>query len=472
MRNIVVRFWLFIGAALIVPSAVCGNERPNFIVILADDLGYNDLGCFGSKLIRTPQLDRMAREGRRFTDFYVGGPTCTPSRIALLTGCYPVRAGFGDFIARRTDGGVSPSRVLWPNADFGIHPDEVTLPELLRDAGYATGMIGKWHLGDAPEFNPVHHGFDEFFGAPYSNDMEPYYYLRGAERLTEPVDRDNQIRRYTQEAIAFLREHRDEPFFLYFAHAMPHTPLAASEQFRGTSKRGLYGDAVEEIDGSVGQLRDVLQELDLAEKTLVVFTSDNGPWYARGEAGGSAFPLRGAKGSTYEGGVRVPCVMCWPQRVAAGSVCREVAATMDLLPTFAALAGTKPPADRTIDGHDIRPLLTRDEARSPWKALYYYFGNELHAVRSGPWKLRARNHLLNENIYQRDASNEVAIPAALYHLRRDPGEQKSVLADHPNVVKRLERYLAEARADLGDSLTGVAPTNARPVGHLDQSSSN
>jgi arylsulfatase A-like enzyme len=447
--------------------SVAAAERPNFIVILADDLGYNDIGCFGAKEIHTPHLDRMANEGRRFTDFYVGGPTCTPSRAALLTGSYPVRAGFDDSVGVRTDGGMSPSRVLHSGSPFGIHSNEVTVAELLRGAGYATGMIGKWHLGDAPQFNPVHHGFSEFFGVPYSNDMEPYYYLRGSERLAEPIDRDNQIRRYTEEAITFVRKGRDEPFFLYIAHAMPHTPLSASAEFKGKSKRGRFGDAVEEVDWSVGQILEALRKLDLAEKTLVVFTSDNGPWYARGEQGGSATPLRGAKGSTYEGGVRVPCVMWWPGTIPPGSVCREVAATMDFLPTFAALAGASAPTDRTIDGHDIRPLLTKDDAKSPWKALFYYFGNELHAVRSGPWKLRAANHLLNENIYRGDASKKVKIPAALYNLRRDPGEQKSVMDDHPNVTKRLEGLLAQARAELGDSLTGVAPTNVRPVGRVD-----
>jgi arylsulfatase A-like enzyme len=458
--------------AILTTCAALAADRPNFIVLFADDLGYNDLGCFGAKEIRTPHLDHMANEGRRFTDFYVGGPTCTPSRAALLTGCYPVRAGFGDNISRRADGGWSPGRVLFANAPCGLHADEITLPEVLRDAGYTTGMIGKWHLGDAPKFNPVYHGFDEFFGVPYSNDMEPYYYLRGDERLSEPIDRANQIRRYTEEAISFIREHRRKPFFLYFAHAMPHTPLAASDVFQGESKRGRYGDAVEEIDSSAGQILDALRELDLDENTLVIFTSDNGPWYARGEDGGSAFPLRGAKGSTYEGGVRVPCVMWWPGAIPPGSVCRQAAATMDFLPTFAALAGAQPPTDRTIDGHDIRPLLFDDTAKSPWKALYYYFGNELHAVRSGPWKLRAENHLLNENIYQRGASKDVVIPAALYNLRRDPGEQKSLLADHPHVAKRLERYLAQARADLGDALTGAAPKNVRPTGRMEETAGN
>jgi arylsulfatase A-like enzyme len=442
-------------------------ERPNIIVILADDLGYADVGCFGAKDFETPNLDRMAKEGRRFTDFYVGGPTCTPSRAALLTGCFPARAGFDDAIAIRADGGVSPSRVLWPNATYGLNPHEITIAEILKDAGYATGMIGKWHLGDAPQFNPVRHGFTEFFGVPYSNDMEPYYYLRGAERLAEAVDRDHQIRRYTDEATHFIRTQRDAPFFLYLAHAMPHTPLAASQGFKGKSKRGMYGDAVEEIDWSVGQVLDVLRELHLDERTLVVFTSDNGPWYHRGEQGGSAFPLRGGKGSTYEGGMRVPCIMWRPGTIPAGTTCGEVASTIDFLPTFAALAGTQSPTDRTIDGHDIRPLITDDGAKSPWKAFYYYFGNELHAVRSGPWKLRAKNNFLNDDIYRKDAPKDLATPPALYNLRLDPGEQKSVLKDHPKIVQRLEGYLDEARADLGDSLTGIKPTNSRSPGRAE-----
>jgi arylsulfatase A len=477
------RFMKFVAlaiAALFTTTFACvapgfAADRPNFIVILADDLGYSDLGCFGAREIATPELDRMAKEGRRFTDFYVGGPTCTPSRIALLTGCYPVRAGFGDAVSRRADGSTSPGRVLHANSTLGVHSSEVTIPELLKETGYATGMIGKWHLGDAQKFNPTDHGFDEFFGVPYSNDMQPYYFLRGRERLAEPIDRDNQIRRYTDEAIGFIRKvaaATDEPFLLYFAHAMPHTPLAASKAFRGKSKRGPFGDAVEEVDWSVGQILNVLRELKLDERTLVIFTSDNGPWYARGENGGSATPLRGAKGSTYEGGVRVPCIMWWPGTIPPGTACREVAATMDLLPTFATLAGAAPPTDRTIDGHDIRPLLTDDKAKSPWNALYYYFGNELHAVRSGPWKLRAENHLLNENIYRRDASTDISMPPALYNLRRDPGEQKSVLDDHPKVAKRLQALLDRARADLGDSLTGVAPTNARPIGEVNAAAGN
>jgi arylsulfatase A len=453
--------------ATVIATLARAAELPNIIVILADDLGYSDIGSFGATDFDTPQLDRLAKEGRRFTDFYVGGPACTPSRAALMTGCYPVRAGFADEVAYRANGTFSHSRVLWPNTKFGINPDEVTVPEVLRDAGYATGMVGKWHLGDAPRFNPIHHGFAEFFGAPYSHDMKPYYYLRGTERLPETVDIDHHVARYTDEAKAFIRKHQNEPFFLYFAHHNPHTPLVASEKFKGKSKRGAFGAAVEELDWSVGQVVDELRELKLDRKTLVIFTSDNGPWLARGEQGGSARPLRGGKGTTYEGGVREPCVMWWPGTIPPYSVCSEVAATMDFLPTFAALAGATLTGDPKIDGHDIRPLMTSDDAKSPWTALYYFLGNELHAVRSGRWKLRAKNTFFNENIYRKDAPTEPEIPEALYDLKLDPGEQKSVLDDHPQIVKRLEGYLQEGRADLGDSLSGVKPTHARPAGRAE-----
>jgi arylsulfatase A-like enzyme len=444
-------------------------ERPNIVVILADDLGYSDIGPFGATDFETPNLDRMAKEGRRFTDFYVGGPACTPSRAALMTGCYPVRAGFADQVAYRADGTFSHSRVLWPNSKWGINPNEVTIPEVLRDASYVTSMVGKWHLGDAPMFNPVHHGFTEFFGAPYSHDMKPYYYLRGETKMPETPDLDNHVRRFTDEATKFIRKAAGgaKPFFLYFAHHNPHTPLEASGTFQGKTKRGAFGDAVSELDWSVGQVLDTLRELKLDKRTLVIFTSDNGPWLVKGEQGGSARPLRGGKGTTYEGGMREPCVMWWPGTIPADTTCREVAATLDFLPTFAALAGAKLPADRAIDGHDIRPLLTEREAKSPWQAFYYFLGNELHAVRSGDWKLRAKNNFFNEDIYRKDAPKDLAMPEALYNLRLDPGEQKSVLRDHPQIAKRLQGYLDAARADLGDSLTGVKPKNARRPGHAD-----
>src|SRR3954470_15155288 len=295
------KYFLLYVAATAVISVVAfhmsafGAPRPNIIVILADDLGYSDIGCFGAIDFNTPQLDRMAREGRRFTDFYVGAPACTGSRAALMTGCYPVRAGFADEVSYRADGTFSQSRVLWPNSKFGINPNEVTVAEVLRDAGYATGMVGKWHLGDAPKFNPTHHGFMEFFGAPYSHDMDPYYFLRGDQEEPGEPDIDNHVKRFTDEAQAFVRKHQQEPFFLYFAHHNPHTPLIASEKFKGKSKRGAFGDAVEELDWSVGQMLEQLRELKLAKRTLGVFTADNGPWLARGEQGGCASPFRGGK---------------------------------------------------------------------------------------------------------------------------------------------------------------------------------
>lgn len=453
-------------AAAILPGRTAA-EPPNFLVIFADDLGYADLGCYGARGLETPEIDRMAAEGRRFTNFYVASPTCTPSRASLLTGCYPLRAGFDDAIAVRADGSRSPSRVLWPGSLLGLNPDEITVAEVLQKAGYATGMVGKWHLGDRPEFNPTEHGFDEYFGVPYSNDMSPYYYQRGQERLDEEVDRDQQLQRYTDEALNFIEQHGDEPFFLYLAHTMPHTPLGASAEFAGTSERGAYGDVIRELDDSTGRILQALRDAGLDERTLVIFTSDNGPWLHRGERGGHATPLRGGKGGTYEGGMRVPCIAWRPGVVPAKSVCNELATTMDLLPTLVAMAGGEVPADRKIDGHDITTLLAGDPAaESPYDHFLYYFGNELHGVRSGRWKLRTRNHLLNENIYNYGASKEVFLPEALYDLELDPGEQKSVLKDHPEVAKRLRRYLDAARADLGDSLTGVEPTGGRPSGRV------
>ena len=464
MRIVVLALALF---TLAVPAAAA--DKPNFIVILADDLGYADLGCFGAVDMSTPELDRLAQEGMRLTSFHVAAPTCTASRAALMTGCYPVRVGMGDAIAPRADGTTSPSRVLWPNSPFGLNPDEITLPEILQKGGYVTGMIGKWHLGDPPKYNPVRHGFDEFFGVFFSNDMEPYDCYRNGDKLDEPIDRDLQTKRYTEEAVAFIRRSKDKPFFLYLAHTMPHIPLAASPEFRGKSKRGLYGDAVSEVDWSVGQMMATLRELGLDKNTLVLFSSDNGGWLLRGEQGGLNTPLRGGKGGTYEGGMCVPCIAWQRGVIPDGSTCHELTAAMDLLPTFVAMAGGEVPGDRIIDGHDITPLLKGEAgAKSPWQHYFYYFGNELHAVRSGRWKFRAKNLLKNENIYNKEwretPIGESEIPPALYDLSRDPAEQKSVLGDHPKIAARLRGYLDIARQDLGDSLTGVEPTNARPIG--------
>ncbi|BBO30890.1 sulfatase [Lacipirellula parvula] len=444
-------------------------EQPNVIVILADDMGYADLTCFGAVDMDTPNLDRMAEQGMRLTNFHTAAPTCTASRAAFMTGCYPVRVGMGDVIAPRADGTVSPSRVLWPNSPFGISADEVLIPEVLKKVGYTTGLVGKWHLGDPPAFSPVKHGFDEFFGVYFSNDMKPYRYYRNDDLLEEPIERDLQTKRYTTEAVDFIKRHKDGPFFLYLAHAMPHIPLAASPEFRGKSKRGLYGDAVSEVDWSVGQVFETLKELGIDDNTLVIFSSDNGGWLMRGEEGGLNTPLRGGKGGTYEGGLNVPTIAWFPGKVPAGSECKKLASQMDLLPTFAALAGGETPQDRIIDGHDITPLLYGEkDAKSPWEAYFYYFGNELHGVRSGKWKFRAKNVLKNENIYYglwRDTEmGDSPMPPALYDLSRDIAETKSVLDNHPNIAKRMRGYMDQARNDLGDSLTDVKPTNVREIG--------
>jgi len=438
-------------------------DKPNIVIILADDLGYNDLSSFGAPQIKTPHIDSIAKAGAKFTDFYTA-PSCTPSRAAMMTGSYPPRVGFGDNLAN-VNGRYSPSQVVHPDSPYGLNPDEVTLPEILKTAGYATGMVGKWHLGDAEKFNPVHHGFDEFFGVPYSNDMKPFYFLQGTERLEEKPDNDLLTQRFTQEAVKFIEGHRDASFFLYLAHVMPHTPLGASPKFKGKSPRGPYGDAVEELDWSVGRVLDALKRTGALENTLVIFYSDNGPWHARGEQGGSATPLRGAKGSTYDGGVRVPCVMQWPAVIKPGTICSEVTTNMDFLPTFAGLAGADMPTTVTIDGKDITALIKGEPgAKSPNEKFYYYFGNQLHGVRSGPWKLRAENNLRNENVYRKDAPTSVSIPEALYNLELDPGEQKNVIRDHPKITERLRGYLDEARKDIGDTLTGKIGPGVRQVG--------
>ena len=445
------------------------NAHPNFIVILADDLGYNDLGCFGSPLIKTPNLDRMASEGVRFTSFYVGASVCTPSRAAFLTGCYPARVGMGDELVNQPEfGGVTNKsyvKVLHSGSKLGLNPEETIIPEVLKTAGYFSGMIGKWHLGDAPEFNPVREGFDYYFGVPYSNDMKPFYFISQTKRLNKRPIMDELTATYTDLATKFIREHKDNPFFLYIAHNMPHTPLTPGKRFAGHSPRGLYGDAVEELDWSVGEIVKTLKETKLDQRTVVVFFSDNGPWIVRGENGGSAFPLRNGKTSSYEGGFRVPCVMWSPGIVKAGRVSDEIITAMDLLPTFASLAGISFKPSKPIDGKDASALIKGEAgAKSPWSHFYYYFGTELHAVREKHFKLRAKNILQNEDIYRRDDFGSAPIPAALYNLDGDVTEQKSVLKDHPEVQKRLEQLLEEERHILGDTLHKVKGSDNRSPG--------
>ena len=430
--------------------------RPNIIVIFCDDLGYGDIGCFGATKHHTPNLDRMAAEGRRFTSFYVSSGVCTPSRASLMTGCYPRRVNM-----HQNEAGLC---VLFPVSQKGLNPDEVTMAEVLKGQGYATACIGKWHLGDQPEFLPTRQGFDHYFGIPYSNDMgarqgpgrPPLPLLRNEAVVEAPADQDTLTRRYTDEVIKFMREHKDGPFFVYLPHAMPHNPVHASDEFRDTSDNGRYGDAVEEIDWSAGQILAALKALDLDEQTLVLFTSDNG---AASRWGGGNSPLRGWKGSTWEGGMREPCIVRWPGHVPAGTECDELACTMDLLPTFARLAGTKPPADRIIDGRDIWPLMSgRADAKSPHEAFYYYQMDQLQAVRSGKWKL----HLPLKPKKRHWGKPEPEGPLQLFDLEADMGEQNNVADRHPDVVKRLTTLAEKARGDLGD--VGRAGRNQRPAG--------
>jgi arylsulfatase A-like enzyme len=412
---------------LLAGSAFAAERPPNFVIIFADDLGYGDLGCYGHPTIRTPHLDRMAAEGMRFTQFYAVAPVCSPSRYGLLTGRYPIRGGM-----------IGKYRgVLFPNSLSGIQDDEITLAEVLKEKGYATACFGKWHLGHLPQYLPTRHGFDEYFGIPYSNDMRPTPVLRGEETIEEPAVQETLTRRYTDEALRFIREKRDEPFFLYVPHTFPHVPLFASDKFRGRSPRGLYGDVVEELDDSVGRILDLLRELNLAENTFVFFTSDNGPWLIKNLEGGSAGLLREGKGTTWEGGMRVPAIAWWPKTIKP-TLSPALACTMDLFPTIAKLAGTDVPAERKIDGVNILPALQSSGGSSRDLFLYYHH-ERLVAARKGPWKL----HLLPQG---RGAAAE-GYPQ-LYHLDHDPSEKYDVAGDHPEVVAAVKMEVESYTADM------------------------
>lgn len=433
-------------------------SKPNVIIIYCDDLGYGDLAVYGSEVHRTPNLDRMAAEGIRFTDFYVTSGVCTPSRSSLLTGCYPRRV---DMHVNARPVGEVGRQVLFPRAQKGLNPNEITIAEILKEQGYATACIGKWHLGDQPEFLPTRQGFNYYYGIPYSNDMNqdfcPLPLLRNEEVIEAPVDQNTITRRYTEEVIQFIDQHKSGPFFVYLPHAMPHNPVHASEAFQGKSANDGYGDAVEEIDWSTGRIISYLRENGLDKKTLVLFTSDNG---AASRWGGSNRPLSGWKGSTMEGGMRVPAIFWQPETIAAGTVCTELATTMDLLPTVAQMAGAQTPRDRIIDGKDIWPLLTQPDAETPHKAFYYYQLEQLQAVRSGPWKL----HVALDSMYTSFHLGKWGPGRSLklVNLTEDIKEERDLSAQHPEVVRMLQQYAERAREDLGD--IGRAGKNVRPAG--------
>ena len=421
-------------------------QSPNIILINCDDLGYGDIGCYGSTLHSTPVLDRMAAEGVRLTDFYMAAPVCSPSRAAMMTGCYPQRVGL--------ETGCEII-VLRPGEPIGLSSDETTVATILKRAGYATKIIGKWHCGDQPEFLPTRHGFDSWYGIPYSNDMgitvrhpemPPLPLMRDEEVVQEQPDQAALTERYVEEAVRFVRENREGRFFLYLAHMYVHVPLYAPQRFMDQSRNGSYGAAVEHTDWSVAVLMHELQELGIDNETLVIFTSDNG---GAPRFGGSNAPLRGQKGETWEGGMRVPCVARWPGAIPASSECGQVATAMDFLPTFAQLAGQASPDDRIVDGKNIAPmLLDPAKAKSPYDALFYYRVNELQAVRKGDWKLHLQT-------------------GELYNLREDVGETTDVAAGHAGIVADLERMAEGCRKDLGDSITGAPGENRRPCGRVD-----
>ncbi len=448
-------------------SALPSDEKVNVVILLADDLGWGDLSCTGNAKFRTPNLDRMAEEGARLTDFTVPVPFCAPTRASLLTGRYPPRHGLTQNPVPAADlGGARGGDAL------GLAEGEVTLGEAFQSAGYRTLHIGKWHLGHQPRFFPTRNGFHEYFGILYSNDMHPVELFEGEKRVEYPVVQATLTRRYTERALRFLEENRERPFFLYFAHAMPHKPVAASEEFYRKSGAGLYGDAVTELDAGAGQVLAKLKALGLEGRTLVFFASDNGPWY-----GGSAGGLRGMKGTTWEGGLRVPLIARWPGKIPAGRVIREPAIILDLFTTSLSAAGIAPPADRTIDGKDLLPMLAGD-AKSPHEALLGFRGGELRTVRSGKWKLHlAPPGPARERAWKPDekwvdprgpdgvrilAPYEQAHPsqhpgvqtgdpvagAALFDLEADPAEQKDQAAAHPAVVERLKALAERQKADL------------------------
>lgn len=426
-------------------------KPPNFIVIFADDMGYGDVGVYGHPSIKTPMLDEMANTGQKWTNFYVAASVCTPSRAGLLTGRLPIRTGMCS----------DKRRVLFPDSNGGLPQNESTIATLLKTAGYATACIGKWHLGHLPEYSPNMHGFDYYFGIPYSNDMDgqfdgiPYRegcrnpdlvrfnvpLLRNSEIVERPADQTTITRRYTEEAISFIEQNQEAPFFIYLAHSMPHVPLYRSEEFENSSLAGIYGDVIEELDWSVGEILESLKRNNLDGNTLVVFTSDNGPWLIFDDHGGSAGLLSGGKGGTYEGGMREPAIF-WGPGLIEPEVVMDLGTTLDLLPTFCAMADVALPGDRTYDGYDLSPALT-GSGTSPRDVVYYYRGTQVFAIRKGKFKA----HYITQGEYG-GPERTVHDPPLLYNLYVDPSEKRNVADKHPEVLSEIQDILLEHNAKL------------------------
>lgn len=482
------RFALSLSLALLLHFAAFAADAkrlPNVVILYADDLGYGDLGCYGSKTIRTPHIDRLAQEGTRFTDFYVAQPVCTASRAALLTGCYSNR--------------VSMFGALNHQSTVGLARSELLMPEMFKKLGYATAIFGKWHVGDRPPFRPLQRGFDEWLGLPYSNDNGPLHptvktlpplpMYDGDKVVETDPDQSQFTNRFTRRSIEFIQKNKDRPFFLYVPYVMPHVPIFASESYKGRSKHGLYTDVVEELDAGVGEILATLRKDGLDDNTLVIFASDNGPFLSYGNHAGSARPLREGKLTTWDGGVRVPGIVRWPGKVPAGRVCDTPVMTIDLLPTLAKLCGGEL-SKNVIDGKDIGPILFGEAgAKSPQEAYYFYAGDELHAIRVGDWKLHLPHEYLTVNgppgvdgkpanfasmkpesmsmsglkgIASRHGYRVEKTELALFNLREDIAESKNVADANPDVVQRMLALAEKAREELGDSLTGRKGKGVRP----------
>jgi len=454
-------------------------QLPNIVLIFTDDQGYADLGCYGAQGFETPNIDQLAGEGIRFTDFYVSQAVCSSSRSSLLTGCYAQR--------------ISIHGALMPWSVVGLNSDEMTIAELLKQKDYATCAVGKWHLGHYKQFLPLQHGFDEYYGIPYSNDMWPVNFagepvedstgnwkksyprlplIEGNEKVEEVLTLDDQAnltRKYTERAVSFINKNKDKPFFLYLAHSMPHVPLGVSDKYKGKTQYGMYGDVIEEIDWSVGQVLNALKDNGLDKNTLVIFTSDNGPWMNFGTHAGSAYPLREGKGTAFEGGVREPCIMRWPGHIPENTTITKMASTIDILPTIAEITGTQLSKNK-IDGVSILSLMENQKNANPRNKFYYYYGGGLRAVRKGKWKLvlphKSRSYKDMEpgkNGFP-GKTNTIEIPLALYDLENDIGEQNNVMEQHPETLKELQELARLERIELGDRITSVTGKGVRPSG--------